>query len=150
MSRLLLILALFASPAALASEPAPPPSPPSMGGGEGGDSDPDMEFMSNFSEISVQLGLTEPQPTAIRDRFYTSQKEVMKALDAHLAAEGAMKKNRVKLMIDLRKNLSTEQWKKLDAMRGQRAGGGGGGGGGRGGHGGPGGGQQLVGPPRGE
>ena len=75
MSRILLILALFASPAALASEPAPPPSPPSMGGGGGGDSDPDLEFMSMFREISAQLGLTEPQQTAIRDLFYTSQKE---------------------------------------------------------------------------
>lgn len=172
MSRFLLLIALFVSPMALASEPPPPPGggmSEGGGGGGGGGSDPEMEFMANFSEISTELGLTEDQQTKIRDLFYNSQKEaidlrateqrteldlrhamsadtidekaVMKALDAHLAADGALKKNRVKLMIDLRKILSTEQWKKLDAMRSQRGGGRSGpsGGPGGGGHG-PGGG----------
>ena len=85
MSRVLLLLALFVSPMALASEPPPPPGmSQGGGGGGGGGGDPEMDFMANFSEISQQLGLTDDQQSKIRDLFYSSQKQ---AIDLRAAEE---------------------------------------------------------------
>lgn len=162
MNALFLALHLLAAPLAFAS--GGPPSPPSAMAEQ---EDDDMGLMANFAAVSQELGLSEDQKTKIKDLFYASQKEaidlraqaqraqldlrhamgqdtpdekaVLKALDAHLAAEAAIKRNRVKLVLDLRKAVTVEQWRKLQAMRERRGGPGMGGGMGPGGMG-PGGG----------
>lgn len=123
---------------------APPPPPP----GASADEDPGEAFMANFAEISEKIGLSPDQQTKIKDLFYKSgktsidlkatmakteldlrhsmsgeeidDKVVLKALDAHLAAEAAFKRNRIQQLLDLRKIVSAEQWKQLDQMRRER------------------------------
>lgn len=150
MTTLLFLAHLLVAPLAFAGGSAAPPPPPSsgMGGGGGGGEDAEMDLMANFSQVASDLGLDQGQQSKIRDLFYNSQKEaidlraaaqrteldlrhhmgqdtpdekaVMKALDAHLAAEAALKRNRVQLMLDVRDVLSVEQWRELLELRASR------------------------------
>ena len=147
MNALFLMLHLAFSPVALAGGGGGPPQPPSAMG----DQDDDMEFMANFSQISTEIGLSADQQAKIKELFYSSQKDaidlqaqaqraqlelkhamdadtpdekaVMKALDAHIAADGALQRNRVKLLLEVRKVVTTEQWDKLKELRASRRGG---------------------------
>lgn len=149
MNALFLMLHLALSPVALAGGGGPPSSPSAMGD----QADDDMEFMNNFSQIATEIGLSTDQQAKIKELFYNSQKDaidlqaqaqraqldlrhamdadtpdekvVMKALDAHIAADGALQRNRVKLLLEVRKVVTTEQWDKLKELRSRRGPGGG-------------------------
>ncbi len=148
MNALFFVAHLFLTPLAFAGGGAPP-APPQGPRAEQGEGD-DMDFMSNFAEISAELGLSADQQTKIKDLFYVSRKEaidlrataeraeldlrhamgsdspdekaVMKALDAALAAEASLKRNKVKLILDVRKVVTVEQWRQLLEIRARRGG----------------------------
>lgn len=147
----MLSLILFAAHTALAAPPAPPmpPAPPDMeqrGGGDEGD-----KLMKHFPEIAERLGLTAEQRTKVETLYYENklagidlkaksertrlelqrgmlattdydEKAVLKAFESAASAETEVKRNELKLMLSLRKVLTSEQWAQLKEMREERRG----------------------------
>ncbi|MFZ5477910.1 MAG: Spy/CpxP family protein refolding chaperone [Myxococcota bacterium] len=125
------MLLAFLFSLALAGEPAPV------------DDEPD------FVAVAERLQLTEAQRDKVSDIVFASRSEkitlksraelaqlelkkqlaeetlddkaVLKAVDAVNAAEGALRRNKVQLLLDLRKELTAEQWAQLAALRKERA-----------------------------
>jgi predicted transposase len=133
MTTLFLCLSLLGATPAFAEEP-------------GDDDAAAAEMMpGHFDEIAAKLGLSEEQKSKVSDIVYASrsakvdidgraekakielkrlmmadpidEKAVMKALDTLNAAEGDLRKNKIQLMLSIRKELTADQWKQLVAMR---------------------------------
>jgi Spy/CpxP family protein refolding chaperone len=101
-----------------------------------------------FDAVAVELGLDADQRKAITDAVYQAnsakvdidarvekarlelrhllgadtldEKAVTKAVDALNAAEGDLRRNRVALILAVRKSVTPEQWQKLVEMRQER------------------------------
>lgn len=104
--------------------------------------------VADFETAAERLGLSAAQRTQVADLVYASQaakvdlnakvekaelelrhlmvaesldeKAILKAVDALNAAEGDLRKNKVQLMLSLRKALTADQWKQLVEMRRER------------------------------
>ena len=103
---------------------------------------------ARFEAIAGELGLDATQRKAVSDAVYQAgiakadidarsgkaklevkhllggdtldEKALMKAVDTLNAAEGEMRKNRVGLLISVRKTLTADQWTRLVSMRQER------------------------------
>lgn len=101
-----------------------------------------------FAEIAAQLDLSAAQRKTVTDAVYTAntakidlearvekarlevrhllaaepldEKAVLKATDALSAAEGELRRNRVQLVLAVRKALTADQWTELVAIRQER------------------------------
>jgi Spy/CpxP family protein refolding chaperone len=101
-----------------------------------------------FEEIAAQLELSAAQRKTVTDAVYTAntakidlearvekarlevrhllaaepldEKAVLKATDALSAAEGELRRNRVQLVLAVRKALTADQWTELVAIRQER------------------------------
>jgi len=129
------------------SEPPTPSEPPSQqrGGGRGGGEESADRLMKNFPEIAKRIGLSTEQKASIEKLYYENksagidlkakgekgrlelerlmladtvdEKAVMKAFDTAALAETEVRKNDLKLMLGIRKQLTAEQWSSLRSMR---------------------------------
>jgi Spy/CpxP family protein refolding chaperone len=132
-------------------EPPEPPSSGERGGRMSGRDDDAERLMKHFPEIAERLGLSAEQKTAVEKLYYDSkstgidlkakgeksrlelerlmlgdtldEKAVLKAFEAAAVAETAVRRNDLKLMLGIRKQLTAEQWAGLRAMRDERRGG---------------------------
>ncbi len=134
----------FATPVDL-SDFAPSPGMGEPGGG-GRERPGDGErLMKHFSKISDRLALSAEQKAAIEKLYFDNksagidlkarsekarlelerlmhadavdEKAALKAFDAAADAEVEVRRNDLKLMLGIRKTLTADQWKQLDAMR---------------------------------
>ena len=148
MRTLLLSLTLLLGFPTFAADSGPPAQ---------GAEDPAADLMSNLSEAKTRLKLSDAQEQHIREMVYATSKEaidlnarlqlaelelhhlmdqdvldekaILKALDAQLAAQANLQRNRIKMVIALKKELTPEQWDALEVLRAERSRGGGGRGG---------------------
>lgn len=144
----LLQSAAFAAPA----EPPQPPQPPGGEHGQrgGGREESADRLMKHFPEIAKRLGLSAEQKAAVEKLYYDNklagidlkakgekarlelehlmlsdtvdEKAALKAFETAAAAETDVRRNDLKLMLGIRKQLTAEQWSSLRAMRDERRG----------------------------
>ena len=121
MRTLLLSLTLLLGFPTFAADSGPPAQ---------GAEDPAADLMSNLSEAKTRLKLSDAQEQHIREMVYTTSKEAID-LNARLqlAAQANLQRNRNKMVIALKKELTPEQWDALEVLRAERSRGGGGRGG---------------------
>ncbi len=136
--RALLLSVLLAAAPALAAPPPP----------EGADDATAALASGRFAEIAAELELTEAQRKQVTDAVYAAntakvdldaraekarlelrhllgadtvdEKAVLKAVDTLSAAEAELRRNRVQLVLSIRKALTAEQWRELAAIRQER------------------------------
>lgn len=110
----------------------------------------DMPRPNDFEAIGDRLGLSDDQRAKVSDIVYDYQtrqvdlrakvdkaeielarvldaekpddKAVLKAVDALIAAEADVKRNKVLMMLEIRKVLTPEQWRQLEEIRRHRRG----------------------------
>lgn len=145
----LLASTTFAAPTE-APRPPEPPSSGEHGNRGGGREESAERLMKHFPEIATRIGLSSEQKAAVEKLYYESkvtgidlkakgekarlelerlmlaetvdEKGAMKAFEAAAAAETEVRRNDLKLLLGIRKQLTAEQWTALRAMRDERRG----------------------------
>ncbi len=132
--------------------PQPPSQPPaSERGARGGAREESAErIMKHFPEIAAKIGMSSEQKSAVEKLYYESklvgidmkakgekarlelervlladaidEKAALKAFETAAVAETDVRRNDLKLMLGIRKQLTAEQWTALRSLRDDRRG----------------------------
>lgn len=149
---MLTLLCLLTTAFAAPPEPPQPPQPPAAERGQrGGPREESADrLMKHFPEIAQRIGLSAEQKAAVEKLYYDNklagidlkakgekarlelehlmlgdtvdEKAALKAFETAAAAETDVRRNDLKLMLGIRKQLTAEQWSSLRAMRDERRG----------------------------